>query len=189
MLPEFIVNYGSDIAQIAGFLTASVVVYSFSTKAYKKLKNLVSTIDSMQVIAKTLSPNGGSSIRDAIDRIERRQVAMEYRERAVLSESSLPVFQTNDRGECIWVNNAYRRLVGKTSEQLMGRGWENILHVSDQARISEEWDLAIKNKRDFESDYLIVNKETGVSTKIRCRATVMKDDGKCIGWFGVIKTV
>jgi PAS domain S-box-containing protein len=175
-------------AQIAAFLTAAVVIYTFSRKIYKKLQTIVGTMESMQLVVKNFSRNGGSSLIDAIDRIEKRQVLMEHREKAILSEAAIPVFQTDAHGNCVWVNKNYQKIAGRPFEEICGRGWENIIHIDEQKRVIDEWDMAIRNKRDFESTYHVVNRESGTIYNVRCKASAMKDiSGQCIGWFGVMK--
>jgi len=50
---------------------------------------------SVNFVVTELQPNGGASIRDSLNRIELRQVLQEQRQKAILSDMSIGVFETD----------------------------------------------------------------------------------------------
>src|SRR5437868_3178306 len=55
-------------------------------------------------ISAQLQNNGGSSIKDALDRIEVRQNIFEQRQRVQFSQSSYGVLELDSEGRAVWVN-------------------------------------------------------------------------------------
>lgn len=187
---KYLVEHAETIAQVIGLAGAIGIAYKYAKKLFYKIRALLHTIESMQKIAYELSPNGGSSLKDAIARIEKRQIRTEQREKAVLSESFLPMFEADADGHCIWINRAYRTLVGRNNDELLGQGWENILHSDDQERVLQEWKRAVDGKRDFESEYRILNKEKNIIIPINCRSAALRNSsGECIGWLGTLRII
>lgn len=144
-------------------------------------------------IDKELHPNGGSSTRDILDecmgylrRAENRQIISEQKYRAMLSNASYAVFEADAHGECIWVNATYRNLVGKSTEEMQGNGWVNVLVPEDREDVYDAWMDAVNQRRDFSMNYRMLD-YNDKSILVRCRATHIVDvDGTLAGFFGTI---
>jgi PAS domain S-box-containing protein len=142
----------------------------------------------LDFIVAELHPNGGASIRDSLNRIELRQVLQEQRQRAILSDMSIGVFETNVAGHCVWANRKYLRITGRTFEEVEGTGWINILAHGDRDRIIKSWDASIKEEREFEEVCDIVSPDGGV-THCRVQSYKMSDENDTIGYLGMLTPI
>lgn len=84
----------------------------FQPKACPALQSdLSAMMAQINAITAELRPNGGSSLRDSINRIEQcqkeistRQLISDQRQRAILSDMNFGVLETDASGNCIWAN-------------------------------------------------------------------------------------
>lgn len=142
-----------------------------------------------------LHPNGGSSLRDAINRIDIRTKAIEVNTRRlqvsheVLTEVvDIPFFRSDANGNTTYCSGALCRLAGiSSSTEYMGMNWLTYVHSDDAHRVKESWLEAIKDKRIFLGSFKIINPYSGKMFSISEKATpVLDDDGIVLGWEGVI---
>lgn len=182
------------LAKAAGYIgvIAAAAITTWK-KGIKPLWNFASNvsdiIDSLQDIKHQLVPNGGSSMRDAIDRIEARLIIAEQRHKLLTMDSPFAVFETDAVGNNIHVNRTYCRWTGRGAEELQGNGWLNVIGAEKRAEVFKEWETAIKQVREFSMEYLLLS-IAGNSIPVRCNAFPMFD-GKCrlSGWMGIINKV
>lgn len=179
------------ILGLSGILTALGVIHLKMIKpalaAIERFNQIASVIKTMEAQFKN---NGGSSLRDAIDRIERKVNKVEKQVDRVDAFSKIlmnmlmdePVFISDGEGRCTWASSSYTNLVKRPAEELKGRGWESIIHPEDRDRVIKEWHDAIKAERSFDSLYRIVD-STGRSVAVRCRSA----GNMHIGYLGVIE--
>lgn len=113
------------------------------TKTTRKLEEGIDTL------LAEMKPNGGTSFRDQINRIERRQLYLDGRSKAMLNEDFNGVFETDAEGKCNWVNRRLIRMSGRAFEELKGHGWINMVHAEDRESVEKEWDSAIAENRAF----------------------------------------
>lgn len=97
-----------------------------------------------------LTKNGGSSIFDAIKRIEERQMSSDSRQSALLNESSTAYFFCTDHGENTWVNRTYARLLDCGTNELLGYSWKRFIKTEELARYSKIWENAFQDGCEFE---------------------------------------
>lgn len=133
-----------------------------------------------QIIAE-LKPNGGSSLRDAVNLIIAKQRARDN------TTEHYGVFETDKNGQCVNANLAYLRLVGRTLEEVTGNGWINCIHPDDRVTVRDQWAESVQDNRDFEMEYKMMH-ENGSVFNVIGRAVVMKDNaGRAYGYYGTIQ--
>ena len=155
------------------------------------------TFKKIDTIYGELKPNGGSSLRDSIDRQEKAIAAVvetqdlaDARQWAIVSSGHLPTWESGDEGGCLRPNAALLELVGRSADQLAGNGWENMIHKDDMQRCWAEWDDAVHKRRTFESTYRVINHSTGKAYEVDAKATpIINRAGKVKGWIGVYNKV
>jgi hypothetical protein len=64
-----------------------------------------------------------------------------------------------------------------------GFGWVNAVHPDDRERISEEWELAVDQQREFRGLIRLFDASDAVHT-MHCSATPLRSNGKLVGYFG-----
>jgi len=183
-----------NLEQVAATLGSLTAATGAAALAWKKVlrplvqyATRVSTImDNLEKIKHQLMPNGGSSMRDAIDRIEARMIIAEQRQKLLTMDSPFAVFETDANGNCIHVNRTYCRWTGRTTEELEGKGWLNALHPDHRQLVFSEWTTAVTQLREFSMDYKLQAVD-GARFDVHCSAFPMFDT-KCglAGWMGII---
>ena len=143
----------------------------------------------MEFVVNELKPNGGMSIRDSLNRIEIRQVLQEQRQKAILSDMSVGVFETDNHGDYIWVNRKYLRMTGRAPSEVNGSGWINTVAERDRERVKAEWDEAIAEGREFESHFMIITPDNG-RLEVCIRTYKMVDSNNApLGFMGMVTPV
>lgn len=144
-----------------------------------------------------LRTNGGSTMLDAVHRIERGQKVltreMKFMRIAqdLFTESiNFPAFHTNHLGMTTWINKVLKLLAGITAdEDAMGLGWLSMVHPDDRERVRRVWLEAIADKRDYSDEYRIISATTGKTMLISSVAKVIRTDDGIVGWSGTFKIV
>lgn len=157
-------------------LTTSLVVQADQTQTNQRL---------LRELLAEIRPNGGSSLRDAIDRIEKIQTAQTNRQRVVLSLSQDAYFEADAQGMCLYVNHRWEELTGLTLAESRGSGWLHGITEADRALVLEEWNAAVHDRRPFRLRFRYENVVTGEITPVYVRAVAVNDhkDG-VVGYLG-----
>lgn len=95
-------------------------------------------------------------------------------------------YQTDNRGNTIWVSKAFCKNVGVDLSDCVGRNWVNIIHPATRRITVAEWDAAIAEERDYEGAIRFKSNRDGVPAyEGVSRAHALRDDdGRIMGYFG-----
>lgn len=137
----------------------------------------------LAAIRSELSPNGGSSLKDQVTKIATRMDVSDQIRRVLADGRELALFEMDERGQCVWVNGTYARLVGMPAASFFGFGWVNAIHPDDRERVSEEWTLVVEQQREFKGTLRLFDASDNVHT-MHCLATPLWSGGKLVGYFG-----
>lgn len=148
----------------------------------------------LDLLLKEFRPNGGSSFKDAITRVE-NAVSLQSEKLLFLQKRSekrdelnnVANFTTNERGECIAVNKPYLNLCGLSETEVLGNGWANVIADSDREYVFKEWFDAIEHKRDFHLRFKYKNNANDTTLPVKVDAFIVKDGEKIIGWLGYVR--
>lgn len=187
--------FAKIIGAIAAIVTSVTVIHSYLIRPlYLKLRaNLLFmwrvAIDAASIndlIKRELTYNGGSSIKDSIKRIEENINNSSFKLKAVLSLKQEPIWESDENGNCKWVNDAYIRITGYSLEHLKNLGWLMTVKESERKNIEYEWLRSINEKRTFNQEMSI---KTSSSTFIKVHAhgfPIMTHDNKLSGYMGIL---
>ena len=182
------------VSVISGVAIGARILWRILPKIYYKLvhnmfgvgdikKDLGVLTASVNLVVTELSPNGGASIRDSLNRIELRQVLQEQRQKAILSDMSVGVFETDDEGEFTWVNRKYLRMTGRAPDEVKGSGWINTVAHRDRGRIALAWKKAINEGREFEEEFMMITPD---NDRVQVQARTYKMSDKEHGELGFV---
>lgn len=136
-----------------------------------------------------LKPNGGSSLFDAINRIEKQMAINQTAQRLVLIEDTAIMFWTDAGGRNVRVSKAYAELVGRAPEEMLGEGWKSHVAASCRKAVAEEWAFAVKEKREFYMRLEMENRSTHRTITADVAALPAKVEGEVVGYVGRITLV
>jgi PAS domain S-box-containing protein len=187
------------VAAVVGALVGFVTILYRAPKAFQQLKkwwnnmfgvgniktDLAALSESVSLVVSELRPNGGASIRDSLNRIEIRQVLQEQRQKAILSDMSVGVFETDTSGDFIWVNRKYLRMTGRAPDEVKGSGWINTVAHRDRERVVMSWNKAMEEEREFEEEFTLITPDDN-RCKVQVRTYKMSEDDSPIGYIGMV---
>ncbi len=87
-------------------------------------------------------------------------------------------------GELDYVNNRTCEYFGRTSEQIIGEGWQNVIHPEDLPNCIEKWTKSLEKGADYEVAFRLKRADGEYFWHLG-RATAGRDaDENIIKWFG-----
>ncbi len=96
------------------------------------------------------------------------------------------IFQTDVKGRFTNVNPKFCRISGRTTDELLGSGWVNMIHEPERSLTIRAWNYAVQEERNIETSVTVHHQENGL-VKIHIRAYKMTSpEGKFIGFRGRI---
>lgn len=161
-------NAGWVSAGIAGAV-AGAALLGFLWRAWRPILGAFSVLvrpftisKKIDLILNELGTNGGTSLRDAINRMEAEQTRTTGLVMGLVDSDKRPMFESDAAGAYIWVNLAYLSLTGRDRAAVMNAGWINVVHPDDRNDIWGKWNAAVAQKRAFEEEYRIMDNDGNV---------------------------
>jgi len=90
-------------------------------------------------------------------RIEERVESIEASKAIDRELSEFPRWRADHDGNCIEANSAYLSLAGLTLEEMLGSGWQSIIHPDDEDDVLSHWSKAVQSRSRFRASYRIRN--------------------------------
>jgi PAS domain S-box-containing protein len=161
------VNSQSVYYIVAASATALGLLYKVSFTIWKVVKKEVSSMkddrEKLNVVFKEVTTNHGASIKDKVNSLEksisRNNELTEkifFRQRWLMENQNIPIFEADKEGLCTWVNEEYAQMFGKSATFFLGNGWKNIIHPDDRKRVEEHWEHCVKDAIDSEDVFRVV---------------------------------
>ena len=180
---------------LTGVFTAVTFVWKWLSKFFRAIKNkyiyLEQSLDKIEIISKEFQPNHGSSLKDHLNKISTELTKnteltekIATRQKWIFDNREMPIFEADNEGRCVWVNAAYLTLVGKDMSLITGHGWKNVIAPEDRDRVVHNWELCVKDGRDSEDTYHIIDAK-GKRIKV---FTAACKTGK-FGYVGAVKVI
>lgn len=153
------------------------------------------TLKTVAEIKAQLQPNGGQSLRDEIDRQGREQrdqsislIRTGARLDAIADLIEKPVFQTDEHGRFISVNQALCTTLGYPAAELLGMGFVTAIEDKDRDAFMQSWEYAIRDRRAFRRETR-VRTRANVSLTVRwfAQPTMASAIVGVVGWTGAIE--
>jgi len=148
----------------------------------QKIDNLTDAVEDLR--ERTVG-NSGNSMIDKLDRLEHSIALTSERQRARMLDSDELVYETDTEGNCTWVNRTYARAVERGYDELMGRGWVNVIAESNRDSVEDKWYESIEQDREFEMKVIYATPE-GTEFPVMVRSYKMKHNGETIGYLGTV---
>lgn len=100
--------------------------------------------------------------------------------RVIVEACPLATFITDATGQCVYVNQAYQSLVGRSYHDALGDRWKRFVHPDDIDDVCQFWRDAIAKHETFDHRYRYV-RPSGEVIPIHCRA-VRLPSGNYVGY-------
>jgi len=120
-------------------------------KVIKPVVNMVRghdyLVESVKEIKGELTTNGGSSIKDAINRIESRQIIVDHRTKAIFYNFEKPIFEIDHEGNILWSNEKFKTI--SEYEDFKGLDWISIFDEPCRPVVLTELQSCLKDNREL----------------------------------------
>jgi PAS domain S-box-containing protein len=189
------------VGATAGILAGAAVIIPILVKAFKLhiAPRCVSKAALLQLMKETsievkrlsteLKPNGGSTIRDLLDRIERNQTVQGEKQRAVFTTLPIGIFEADVQGNVTWANRKLCRMTGRTPNELKGSGWINALKYEDRTRVRANWINSIASQSEYEERATLTTPDA-VNTHAFIQSMKLENaDGGAIGYVVTVTNI
>lgn len=147
------------VAGLAAFATPAGIAWRGMRKATKTLQALPGIQATLVSIQANLGQNGGASFRDAVDRIETAVAHISATQLVLTDGFEQPIIFADHHGDCVYVNAAFKDMVGYGREEMRGRGWIAALQEGCRDRVVETWQRAVKDRRIFSVEAVFQHRE------------------------------
>jgi PAS domain S-box-containing protein len=175
------------LSLLAPFGIVGAALWKFWLKQrYEEGRELYGKIQKM---AEEFRPNGGSTLRDAINRIEDKITLQEQKTIAIIKSLPLGTWISDERGKCIDVNRSLCKIIGRTEGEIKGDNWSNWIHPDEKDDVFEEWYRCVQNDLNFDMEYRFVL-PSGKFQKVHGVAYQLRDvNNKLIGFLGTLSVI
>lgn len=155
-----------------------------SEKLYGHQENLLSHLVLYSFL---LGLIGIGSIVIARDRQQQRHSEREMRSseakfRSLSEASPVGIFQTDDRGLCIYTNRRWQEMVGLSEAQMLGSDWIKAIHPEDRESVLVEWLAGIREGREVSSEFRLFAFEEDIRWVSFRAVPLFSQEGKISGF-------
>ncbi|AFZ43901.1 multi-sensor hybrid histidine kinase [Halothece sp. PCC 7418] len=126
--------------------------------------------------------------------VERQQTvnllqASKRRYASLVKASPVGIFRCDTVGNCIYTNQVACKILGLSSEQMKGKGWQQALHPDDRAQVITEWREAITENRSFQMEYRFLRPDGSVKW-VYGQSAIERDRNQQVhGYIGTITDI
>lgn len=160
--------------------------YALYKKHVENLGSIPQLTEDVRWMKDQIKPNGGTSLRDMVDRIAIGQTVQSQVLNNVLASSSTGHFKTSRDGLVIEVSRTLCRLMERSEQELMGNTWLSWIANDDRERIEHEWGNVVKLGREMDQTFKIWA-DGGETRRVRMKAMqLLGPDRQLIGYLGVV---
>ncbi|OUS31258.1 hypothetical protein A9Q99_04480 [Gammaproteobacteria bacterium 45_16_T64] len=194
ILNLIVVSFISALSLAIAYVLA-VRLQSFITDPLKSLQETANRVQLDNDYSHRAEKLSNDELGDLVDsfngmlnKIEKDNSALqssEERFRTLTAASPVGVFQTDNEGNHIYVNDRWREITGIFEFEITFNGWIKALHPEERFNVIRRWKETIKNAKEFKMEYRLL-RESGETTTILCHAKPLTLNDECTGFLGSI---
>ena len=139
---------GIVLSLAGGFCASMAWGWKFIVKPTIKLyKSQQGLVDSVEDIKKELTTNGGSSIKDTVNRIDRRQIMIDKRSKAIFYNIEQAILEVDENGNILWANELFHKMMG--TKNLKGLDWVSYIDEPQRENFLREFESCSEKLREL----------------------------------------
>jgi len=165
------------VLSLAGGLCASMAwgwkyIIKPTIRLYKNQQTLVSSVED---IKKELTTNGGSSIKDTVNRIDRRQIMLDKRSKAIFYNIEKAILEVDESGKILWANEEFHNVMG--TKNLKGLDWVSYIDEPQRENFLREFESCSEKLRELKFETVSTE-----GKKIKYTGFPYRDNNKNFGF-------
>lgn len=184
VLHDVLVKLKEWVELLAPFGVVSGVIWKFWLK--KRVDELRDLYKKVLIISEEFRPNGGSTLRDAINRIEDKIALQEQKTVAIIKSLPLGTWVSDKNGKCIDVNKSLCSIMKRTESEIKGDNWSNWIFPAEKDEVFDEWNRCVKNMMNFDMVYRYVLPDGKVQKVHGIAYQLRTDKGDLVGFLGTL---
>jgi len=106
--------------------------------------------------------------------------------RALAEKCPAGIFRTDATGNCIYVNEYWCRLSGRTASEATGRGWGDAIHPDDLPHVLDVWHAAFAARRPYRIEYRVRVPDGTIRYAITTAQPVFDEGGAFTHYIGTV---
>jgi len=134
---------------------------------------------------------GGRCVRaigTVLDITARKAAQEELREsearfRTLADSAPALIWMCDEQGELVFANRWHEETFGRPPTELMGAGWQNVIHPDDQVGFVADFDQAFREHAPFTRDVRVIDRH-GATRWLHSEARPREIDGRFVGYVG-----
>lgn len=187
-------SVGELCSALIGVGTVGAGTWKFAIKPthtlFKRLLVLATTAEAnalrLDEIHTQFKPNGGTTMRDVLDRIDLSTTSAQGRISALIEYHDVAAFEANNKGEFIWVSPKWCEIFESLPADARGNGWIVSVHPEDRERLFREWMDAVAQERAFRSVFRVGSMENGYKRVLACASIMHDSKTRPAGYSGTV---
>lgn len=174
-------------AVISAAVSGALLVFKMARKHAAQCAATQRKLDTIVRDGQELHPNAGSSMRDAINRIEAGMAMHSAQLQASFEATGVQTFEADKSGMWTAAHGGFASNVGLDLDEMNGTGWVNALAENTRTAALSEWESAVSTQRDIRLDVSMRHVNGGETMPHRIHARRLTVNGSPAGYFGVIE--
>ena len=142
-----------------------------------------------------LEPDGSvlwhGFIKDITDRkaAERALLESEERFRSFAQLAPVGMCRTDQKGRCLYVNERWCEITGRTREETLGSRWSTNLHPKDKREVGEAWTGLLRGEKEVVIEYRFQHRDGKIVWVSGAAIPVRDERGAVIGFLGTVTDI
>ena len=109
--------------------------------------------------------------------------------RVLVTQAPVGIFQTDEAGNCLFINPRWKSLTGLSLAEAKGQGWTRAIHPEDRDRVFAEWERATQEHREFALEYRFQTTEDKVNWVFGRALAIYDETGNLTGYFSIVTDI
>lgn len=105
------------------------------------------------------------------------------------NQSPVVMWASDSKGDYTWVNHRFLEYTGKKEAEVLGRGWEDLIHADDRPSQLEEYADALENTRVFDLNFRLRAADGEYRWNLSRANPRFTEDGEFDGFYGTCTDV
>lgn len=105
--------------------------------------------------------------------------------RVLVTRAPVAVYQSDELGRLLFVNQRWHEMTGLTAEESHGTGWRQAIHPDDLDDLLTKWAASVANNEEYANDFRVVHKNGSIRWLATSAVAIRDPEGQVLGHIGM----